>query len=135
MDGCEGPTGERRVTIVVIDDVEPIRTALARVIERSPQLRLIGQAADFPSAFDLLESAVPDIAVIDRSMPGSDPTSAFKELRARFPRTWIVLLTGTPVELVEAPLLDTVDGCLDKCVPLSDAVASLESVALHQLAG
>lgn len=119
---------------MVIDDVEPIRIALARVIARSPQLRLVGQAADFPSAFELLESTAPDIAVIDRSMPGSVPTSAFQQLRARFPHTSIVLLTGTPIELIEEPLLDTVDACLDKCRPLSEAMSTLESVPLHQLA-
>ena len=130
MDGESRVARKKRRTVVLVDDVPAIREALARVIARSDQLELVGQAGDYRSALELLEAAHPDIAVVDRSMPGGDPTRGFERLRAAFPATALVLLTATPLADVEPSLLLTVHACLDKCRPLSEAVASLEAVVL-----
>ena len=130
MDAPEGSASQQQRTVVVVDDVEQIRLLLARLIATSPGLTLVGQATDFASAFEVIESTRPDIAVIDRSMPGPDPSSAFRLLRARFPDTVLVLLTATPADDLEPSLLSTVDTTIDKCSPLSAVLASLEAVGV-----
>lgn len=129
MDNERRANATGRTTVVLVDDSSAIRQALARVIARSDELELVGEAVDYPSAFELLGRVSPHVAVIDRSMPGDDPTLAIEQLRARFPATALVLLTGTPVGQVEPRLLELVEICLDKCLPLPEAVASLEAVA------
>jgi DNA-binding NarL/FixJ family response regulator len=128
MEGREDSTGRKRRTVVVVDDYEQVRQAVARVIARRDDLSLVGQAADYPSAFELIEEARPDIVVIDRSMPGSEPAAAFLRLRERYPAMSLVLLTGLPVDQVEPGLLDVVDKAIDKCSPLSEAVASIAAL-------
>lgn len=129
MDASEGRAVGRRSTVAVVDDVDQIRQMLVRGIGRSTALTVVGEAADFPSAFDLLEAANPDIALVDRAMDGADPVAAFAELRARFPGTSVVLLSGTPAEHVETDVLRLVDAFADKLAPLADTVALLEAVA------
>lgn len=131
MDAKKGYELSRR-TVVVVDDVAQIRSMLTRVIHRSPQLRVVGEAADFEAAFELLEATMPDIAVVDRRVDDTDPVAAVAALRARFPDTVLVLLSGTPRSDVEPALLDAVDAFADKLAPLGDTVALLELLTVDR---
>ena len=62
----DGPT---RVTVIIADDHPLYRDALARAVDWHPQLELIGEATDGPTALALIETLQPDVAVIDLHMP------------------------------------------------------------------
>lgn len=62
------PTEPLRV--VIADDHELYRRAIARAIDRHPDLVLVGEAADGDEALGLIAALQPDVAVLDHRMPG-----------------------------------------------------------------
>jgi two-component system nitrate/nitrite response regulator NarL len=58
------------VRVLVADDHPLFREALARSIDESPQLEVIGLAASAPDATEQIERLRPDVAVLDLKMPG-----------------------------------------------------------------
>jgi two-component system nitrate/nitrite response regulator NarL len=58
------------VRVLVADDHPLFREALARSIDESPRLEVIGLAVSAPDATEQIERLRPDVAVLDLKMPG-----------------------------------------------------------------
>jgi two-component system response regulator NreC len=86
-------SGEKQITVVLADDHNVIRTGLRAMLEGEEDLRVIGEAADAPSAQKLVRDRRPDVLVLDLQMPGADPASDVPALREEVPGTAIVVLT------------------------------------------
>jgi DNA-binding NarL/FixJ family response regulator len=70
------------------------------LIDRQPELMVIGAAADGLEAIELAEALDPDAVVIDLHMPRLDGVSAAARLRRDHPSLCLIALTGD-----EAPAL------------------------------
>jgi two-component system response regulator NreC len=86
-------SGEREITVVLADDHNVIRTGLRAMLEGEEDLRVIGEAADAPTAQKLVRDRRPDVLVLDLQMPGADPANDVPALREEVPGTAIVVLT------------------------------------------
>ena len=99
--------GLRRVLIV--DDDETYRTALARAFERRGfSVSAAGSASE---ALALLEREPPDYASIDLRMPGGSGLALVRQIKERQPSAVLVVLTGygsiaTAVEAVKLGAAD-----------------------------
>ena len=100
--------GLRRVLIV--DDDETYRTALARAFERRGfSVSAAGSASE---ALALLEREPPDYASIDLRMPGGSGLALVRQIKERQPSAVLVVLTGygsiaTAVEAVKLGATDS----------------------------
>jgi two-component system nitrate/nitrite response regulator NarL len=61
--------GPPRVTVVVADDHPLYRDGITRAIRARPDLELVGEASDGRDALVLIQELVPEVAVVDISMP------------------------------------------------------------------
>jgi two-component system response regulator NreC len=86
-------SGEKQITVVLADDHNVIRTGLRVMLEGEEDLRVIGEAADAPSARKLVHDRRPDVLVLDLQMPGADPARDVPALREEAPATAVVVLT------------------------------------------
>ncbi len=86
-------SGEKQITVVLADDHNVIRTGLRAMLEGEKDLRVIGEAADAPSAQKLVRDRRPDVLVLDLQMPGAEPARDVPALREGAPSTAIVVLT------------------------------------------
>lgn len=86
-------SGEKQITVVLADDHNVIRTGLRAMLEGEEDLRVIGEAADAPTAQKLVHDRRPDVLVLDLQMPGAEPTRDVPALREEAPSTAIVVLT------------------------------------------
>lgn len=84
---------EQQITVVLADDHNVIRAGLRSMLEGEVDLRVIGEAADSPSALKLARDRRPDVLVLDLQMPGADPVRDVQGLREEIPTTAIVVLT------------------------------------------
>ncbi|HSS42968.1 MAG TPA: response regulator transcription factor [Solirubrobacterales bacterium] len=86
-------SGEKEISVVLADDHNVIRTGLRAMLEAEPDLRVIGEAPDAPTARKLVRDRRPDVLVLDLQMPGAEPATDVPELREEVPGTAIVVLT------------------------------------------
>jgi DNA-binding NarL/FixJ family response regulator len=57
------------IRIVIADDTPSLRDSLVRLINRHPDLEVVGQAANGKEALQHVEGAEPDILLLDIEMP------------------------------------------------------------------
>jgi two-component system, NarL family, response regulator NreC len=88
-------SSEQEITVVLADDHNVIRAGLRAMLEAEADLRVIGEAADAPTAQKLVRDRRPDVLVLDLRMPGAEPDSDVPALREEVPGTAIVVLTMT----------------------------------------
>jgi two-component system response regulator MprA len=89
---CWGPDSIARVKLLVVDDDEAVRAALARAltVERYD----VDLAVDGREALDRLATAGYDAVILDVAMPELDGLEACRRLRAAGDRTPVLMLTA-----------------------------------------
>ena len=80
--------------VLLADDHEVFLDALAQLVDSDPRLEVVGCAADGEEAIALAEELRPDVVMLDAVMPGTDGLEAARLIRARFPETGVVLISG-----------------------------------------
>jgi len=81
------------IKVLLADDHSIVRAGLRRIVEESGEMEVIAEAADGREAIDLVHKALPDVAVIDISMPGLDGLEVLSQLRNHYPQLPILILT------------------------------------------
>ena len=56
------------IRVLLADDSDPLRHAIARHLETEPRIELVGQAKDFKSAVQLVNECDPDVVLLDLRM-------------------------------------------------------------------
>src|SRR5947207_15361693 len=82
------------IRVLLADDDEPFLEALSPLIERQPQLAVVGTAGDGLAAIELADQLSPDAVVIDLHMPRLDGVTAVARLRHDHPSICVIALTG-----------------------------------------
>jgi DNA-binding NarL/FixJ family response regulator len=83
----------KKVRVLLAEDHETVREGLKMIIERQPDLEIIGEAADGREALDRAISLKPDVVVMDISMPGLNGLIATRKLKEKCPEIQVVALT------------------------------------------
>jgi two-component system nitrate/nitrite response regulator NarL len=86
--------GSGRTTVLIADDHPLFREAIVRVIEGSPDLELVAEAADGRAALEMIRELSPDVAVIDVRMPELDGSDVLLALREDGLPTNVVFLSA-----------------------------------------
>lgn len=82
------------IRVLLADDDAPFLEALSPLIERQPELAVVGTAHDGLAAVELAEELLPDAVVIDLHMPRLDGVTAVARLRRDHPTMCVIALTG-----------------------------------------
>lgn len=115
--------------IVLAEDHALFRAALRSLLEKEPDLGVIGEAGDGRDAVRLVAKNPPDILVTDLHMPGSNGFEAISAVRRRHPRTRILVVTMyRDCEYVEASLRAGADGYLLKTAAAQELVFAVRRV-------
>ena len=59
-----------KIRVVLADDHENVRRGLRKMLDRSPQVEVIGEAGNGKEALELTRSLEPDVLLLDVEMPG-----------------------------------------------------------------
>ncbi len=81
------------VRIVLADDHTVMRNGLRLLLERQPNLQVVGEASDGRQAVALTESASPDVVIMDIGMPNLNGIEATRQIMNHNPRTAIAILS------------------------------------------
>jgi PAS domain S-box-containing protein len=82
-------TGRRRfldpLRILIVDDHAAVRKVLRETLQRWPELRVVGEAANGVEAIVEVEALRPQVVLMDISMPVMDGITATRQLSAAYP--------------------------------------------------
>lgn len=81
-----------KVTLVVADDHPLYREGVVRTLTEQTDLAVLGEGASADEAVSLVAAHMPDLALLDISMPGGG-LSAARRIAEAFPTVRIVMLT------------------------------------------
>ncbi len=81
------------IKVLLADDHSIVRAGLRRIIEESGEMEVIAEAADGREAIRKAHDHLPDVAVIDISMPNVDGLEVIRQLRVDDPKLPILVLT------------------------------------------
>lgn len=81
------------IRVMLVDDQALFREGLRALLSVEPSVQVVGEASDGAEALDLIERTPVDVALMDLRMPGMDGVATTRRLRARFPRTQVLVLT------------------------------------------
>lgn len=93
-----------KIKVFIADDHAIVRDGLRALLEVNPEIEVIGDAGDGVQAIGQVRRLVPDVIIMDISMPGIDGISAAQQILADRPEVRIIFLsmTGTPDHVFRA---------------------------------
>ena len=80
-------------SIVLADDHVMFRQGVKRIIEETPGLEVVGEANDGLELLSLLKAQLPDLVLLDISMPHLRGLEATREIKKLYPRVKVIFLT------------------------------------------
>jgi len=81
------------IKVLLADDHSIVRAGLRRIVEESGEMVVIAEASDGNEAIKQIRETLPDVAVVDISMPGMDGLEVINQLRSYCPELPILILT------------------------------------------
>jgi DNA-binding NarL/FixJ family response regulator len=107
----------KNLKIVLAEDHTILREGLRALLSADPNFEIVGEACDGRDAVRCVEKLVPDLLLMDLSMPRMSGMEAIREIKKRYPEIKIIALT---VHKTEEYLLTTLKAGADGYV-LKDA--------------
>ena len=114
--------------ILLADDQPKTRYALRLLLEREPELDVVGEAAEAETLLTQLETIQPDVVLLDWELPGLAVVGGLPAVRTICPQLLIIALSGR-LEARRAALAAGVDAFVSKSKPPSQLLATLRAVS------
>ena len=138
----ESPRAEfqRPVTVVLVDDEQLIRGAIAQALFSSG-LEVVGEAANGEDAIETVVDLHPDVVLMDLRLPGISGVEAIEQLGLLAPASRVLVLTRSEENRVVEAIIAGASGYILKTaqpeviISAVNATAAGESVLSAQVAG
>lgn len=123
-----------RVTVLLAEDHTVVREGTREMLERDPDISVIGEAADGATAIALAAELEPDVVLLDLGLPILNGIQAARRIRdlPRPPRV-LMLSAYDDDDYVLAAIEAGASGYLLKTAHLKDVVAAIRAVALGEV--
>ena len=118
------------VRVLVADDSAFMRTALRRMLESDPDIKVIASAQDGRSAVELCEKHDPDVVTLDLEMPVLNGLQALQRIMQSHPRP-VIMVSSLTTEGAETTLEAFSLGAFD-CIPKPMSHASLDIIHVRE---
>jgi two-component system response regulator NreC len=123
----------RKLRILLADDHAVMRTGLRALLERQPNMEVVGEAGTGREAIELAATHEPDVVVMDVGMPILNGIEATKAIVAKRPATAVVILS---MHADEAYLLRALSagarGYLLKDSAAPDLIGAIQAVSQNK---
>ena len=80
--------------VILADNQPRVRFALRALLAQQAHVEIVGEARDVEMLQNLIDTAVPDLVILDWELPGLADFGSITALRANNPNLYIVVLSG-----------------------------------------
>ncbi len=121
---------DRKLRILIADDHKIVREGLRMILQQEQDMVVVAEANTGVEALSLAEKLVPDLALMDVSMPEMNGIETTQRLLEMLPQTYVLILSMCAEEefVVEA-LSAGAKGYLLKDCAATDLVVAIRNVA------
>ena len=119
--------------VVLVDDHEVVRDGIKSLLEPEPDITVVGEAGTVKEAIARAEWARPDVVIMDIQLPDGSGIEATREIRARLPKTQVLMLTTfADDDALFASIMAGAAGYVLKQIKGADLVRAVRTVGSGQ---
>lgn len=116
--------------ILIVDDNERIRRGVMVILASKKNWNVCGEASDGMEAVRKARELLPDLILLDISMPGLNGLEAARLLRQEIANAKILLMSQyDPLPLLPGAIQAGANGCVDKSRLGTDLLSSIERIS------
>jgi two-component system, NarL family, response regulator NreC len=116
--------------ILIVDDNERIRRGVLDILASKKNWNVCGEAKDGMEAIRKARELLPDLILLDISMPGLNGLEAARLLRQEIANTKILLMSQyDPIPLLPGAIQAGANGCVDKSRLGTDLLSCIERIS------
>jgi len=117
------------IKVLIADDHPIVRAGLKQVIEKSPDMKVAGEALDGQEVIDRVAAEEWDVVILDFSMPGKNGLDVIKEIHRQRPALPVLVLSMHPEsELAPRLLKAGIAGYLMKESATAELVGAIRKI-------
>ena len=121
------------IRVLLSDDHRIMREGLRSLLEKEPDIELVGEAEDGRSTLELASRLKPQVVVMDISMPGLNGIDATRKLLEKLPSVKVLALSmHTDQRFIEGMLRAGATGYLPKDCASEELVRAIRTVLSNQ---
>lgn len=83
----------KKINVMLVDDHEVVRSGLRRLLEQNDGIDVIVEAESGEQGYQLYGEHLPDVVVMDMSMPGMGGLEALRRIIARYPQARVIIFS------------------------------------------
>jgi len=118
-----------KIRVLVVDDHAIVRDGICALLRVAGDIEVVGEAADGREALEMARKFMPDVMLIDISMPYMNGLEATRRIRKEFPGVKILILTQyDDKENVFSAIEAGASGFISKTAASSDLASGIRSV-------
>ena len=91
-------TEKNSIKIIIADDHPLFRRGLKHALEETNDIQVIGESSNGEDLLSLIKDCIPEIILLDISMPGKSGLDLLKQLKSEYPKPPILILSVYPEE-------------------------------------
>jgi PAS domain S-box-containing protein len=116
------------IRVLIADDHLIVRQGLVMLLAREPNIEVIGQANSGEEALELARHHIPDVVLMDVSMPVMDGIEATRRIKAEFPHIGVVGLSMHGEDEMAHAIRDAgADDYVSKVAPSEELVGAIRN--------
>ena len=114
------------IKIVMADDHEVVRAGIRRLISIDKSIQILDEASNGEQLLEKVKSYEPDLVLTDIMMPVMDGITAAKQIKVKYPATYVLMLTAYEDSYhLEQALSAGADGYLSKDIGAKELLDSI----------
>jgi DNA-binding NarL/FixJ family response regulator len=118
------------IRVLIADDEEMVRTGFRLVLDREPDIDVVGEAGDGATAVEQADELMPDVVLMDVRMPQLDGIEATRRITHSHTQPRVIVLTTFDEDAyIYDALKAGASGFLLKYAPADDLVDAIRVVA------
>jgi DNA-binding NarL/FixJ family response regulator len=122
-----------KLRVLLADDHDVVRSGLRPIVEAQENWEVVAEARNGKEAVAKAIETKPDVAVVDYSLPLLNGVEVTRQIRARLPRTEVLIFTMHDNEILIQDLLRAgARGYLLKSDATKYIIEAIEALALHR---
>ncbi len=120
-----------KIRVLLVDDHAIMRDGISALLDLQDDIEIVGEASEGKEAIEKARELVPDVVVMDISMPEMDGLEATRRIKKKNPSVKVLVLTQHDNrEYILSTIKSGSDGYLPKRALGSELVAAIR--AIHQ---